>query len=180
MPYHEYQVIGRSKPTEKDKKPKIFRMRIFATNVVVAKSRFWYFLNKTQKIKKTKGEILSVNEIFDKTPTAIKNFGISLRYHSRSNQNNIYKEFRDTSRTGAITKLLTDMGGRHRTTYRRMQIMEVKPVPAKDCKRWATKQFHDSKIKFPLPHRVLRAPSKRYRTVFKASRPSTHFGWVDK
>jgi len=149
-------------------------MRIFATNEVVAKSRFWYFLNKTQKIKKTNGEILALNEIYDRTPTVIKNFGISLRYHSRSNQNNIYKEFRDVTRTGAVTQLLMDMGGRHRTTYRRMQIMEVKAIPAKDCKRASTKQFHDSKIKFPLPHRLIRAPSKRYRTTFKSKRAITH------
>eukprot|EP01123_Difflugia_compressa_P010548 TRINITY_DN388_c16_g1_i1.p1 TRINITY_DN388_c16_g1~~TRINITY_DN388_c16_g1_i1.p1 ORF type:complete len:177 (+),score=17.80 TRINITY_DN388_c16_g1_i1:110-640(+) len=175
MPYHEYQVIGRRKPTETDKNPKIFRMRIFATNEVVAKSRFWYFINKTQKIKKTAGEILSVNEIYDKKPQNIKNFGISLRYHSRSNQVNIYKEYRDLTRTGAVTKLLTDMGGRHRTTYRRMQIMEVKAVTPKETRRASTRQFHDSKIKFPLPHRVLRAPRKRYDSLFQAKRPITHF-----
>ncbi|RYF32421.1 MAG: hypothetical protein EOO38_31010 [Cytophagaceae bacterium] len=38
-------------------------MRIFATNQVVAKSRFWYFLGKLRKIKKANGEIVSVNEV---------------------------------------------------------------------------------------------------------------------
>lgn len=38
-------------------------MRIFANNVVVAKSRFWYFLGKLRKIKKANGEIVSVNEV---------------------------------------------------------------------------------------------------------------------
>jgi hypothetical protein len=40
----EYQVVGRHLPTESDPNPKIYRMRIFASNEVVAKSRFWYFL----------------------------------------------------------------------------------------------------------------------------------------
>lgn len=40
----EYQVVGRHLPTESEPTPKIFRMRIFAPNEVVAKSRFWYFL----------------------------------------------------------------------------------------------------------------------------------------
>lgn len=40
----EYQVVGRHLPTEHDPNPKIYRMRIFAPNEVVAKSRFWYFL----------------------------------------------------------------------------------------------------------------------------------------
>jgi large subunit ribosomal protein L18Ae len=44
MPLQEYQVVGRHLPTEHEPTPKIYRMRIFAPNEVVAKSRFWYFL----------------------------------------------------------------------------------------------------------------------------------------
>ena len=44
MSFVEYQVVGRHLPTEQDPNPKIYRMRIFAPNEVVAKSRFWYFL----------------------------------------------------------------------------------------------------------------------------------------
>ena len=44
MPFTEYQVVGRHLPTEHEPTPKIYRMRIFAPNEVVAKSRFWYFL----------------------------------------------------------------------------------------------------------------------------------------
>lgn len=40
----EYQVIGRHLPTEHNPTPKLYRMRLFAPNEVVAKSRFWYFL----------------------------------------------------------------------------------------------------------------------------------------
>jgi large subunit ribosomal protein L18Ae len=40
----EYQVLGRHLPTEQEPNPKLYRMRIFAKNEVVAKSRFWYFL----------------------------------------------------------------------------------------------------------------------------------------
>ena len=44
MPFNEYQVVGRHLPSEHEPTPKIYRMRIFAPNEVVAKSRFWYFL----------------------------------------------------------------------------------------------------------------------------------------
>lgn len=44
MGLQEFQVVGRHLPTESDPTPKIYRMRIFAPNDVVAKSRFWYFL----------------------------------------------------------------------------------------------------------------------------------------
>lgn len=38
-------------------------MRIFAPNEVVAKSRFWYFLMKLRKVKKSNGEIVSLNTV---------------------------------------------------------------------------------------------------------------------
>lgn len=38
-------------------------MRIFAPNEVVAKSRFWYFLSKLRKVKKTNGEIVGLNVV---------------------------------------------------------------------------------------------------------------------
>ncbi len=44
MGLQEYQVVGRHLPTASDENPKLYRMRIFALNEVVAKSRFWYFL----------------------------------------------------------------------------------------------------------------------------------------
>ena len=59
----EYQVIGRHLPTETNPTPKLYRMRIFANNKVVAKSRFWYFLMKLRKVKKSNGEIISLNEV---------------------------------------------------------------------------------------------------------------------
>jgi hypothetical protein len=60
---HEYQVIGRKLPTETDAVPNLYRMRIFAPNEQVAKSRFWYFLKQARKVKKASGEIVSVNEV---------------------------------------------------------------------------------------------------------------------
>jgi large subunit ribosomal protein L18Ae len=59
----EYQVIGRHLPSEANPTPKLYRMRIFAPNDVVAKSRFWYFLGKLRKVKKANGEIVSLNQV---------------------------------------------------------------------------------------------------------------------
>lgn len=104
---HEYQVVGRHKPTETDPKPNLYRMRIFAPNEVVAKSRYWYFLSKYHKMKKTTGEILAVNEIHDRKPDLVKNYAIFVRYDSRSGTHNLYKEFRDTTRCGAVAQMCT-------------------------------------------------------------------------
>lgn len=91
MPFQEYQVVGRHLPSEAEPTPKIYRMRIFAPNEVVAKSRFWYFLRcvpthnllspegclrmlpytanidilgrQLKKVKKASGEIIGVNVV---------------------------------------------------------------------------------------------------------------------
>lgn len=59
----EYQVVGRHLPSESNPIPKLYRMRIFAPNDVVAKSRFWYFLAKLKKVKKANGEVVSLNVV---------------------------------------------------------------------------------------------------------------------
>lgn len=41
LQFHQYQVVGRALPTEKDVQPKIYRMKLWATNEVRAKSKFW-------------------------------------------------------------------------------------------------------------------------------------------
>ena len=105
MVVKHYQVIGRKQPTEKEPEPQLYRMHIFAPNPVTARSRFWYFLHQYKKMKKTTGEILSVNEIFERKPHTVKNFYISLRYNSRSGTHNMYKEYRDTSLTGAVEQM---------------------------------------------------------------------------
>jgi large subunit ribosomal protein L18Ae len=56
--------MGRKLPTPTDLTPKIYALRLFASNEVVAKSKFWYHLKKQLKIKSAQGQILSVNQIF--------------------------------------------------------------------------------------------------------------------
>merc|ERR1711862_825679 len=45
-PLREFRVIGRKLPTEEEPETPLYRMRIFAPDAVVAKSRFWYFLRQ--------------------------------------------------------------------------------------------------------------------------------------
>jgi len=59
----EYQVVGRLLPTDANPTPKLYRMRVFAPNEVVAKSRFWYFLSQLRKVKKANGEIVTLNKV---------------------------------------------------------------------------------------------------------------------
>lgn len=137
----EYQVIGRHLPTAEEPAPKLYRMRIFAPNDVVAKSRFWYYLRQLHKVKKASGEIVGVNvvciiflslfrlkclpstnQISEKKPVKVKNFGIWIRYDSRSGTHNMYKEYRELSRAAAVRALYQDMAARHRARFRSIQV----------------------------------------------------------
>ncbi|KAJ3122246.1 60S ribosomal protein L20 [Nowakowskiella sp. JEL0407] len=171
--FHEYQVIGRHSPTEKEPTPRLYRMRIFAPNEVVAKSRFWYFLKKAHKVKKASGEIVSVNEIFEKKPLTPNNYGIWIRYDSRSGTHNMYKEYRELTRNDAVFACYQDMAARHRARFRSIHILKVEIIKDEDVRRPYIKQLLDKDLKFPLPHRVVRPSSKKYVQTFVAARPNT-------
>ena len=119
-------------------------MKLFAPNEVMAKSRFWYFMHQMRKMKKTTGEILDVNEITEKNDRYVKNFGIWIKYNSRSGTHNMYREYRDVTLNSAIEHLYHDMAGRHRTRNKSIQIIRTATVAAKDCKRTNTLEFHVS------------------------------------
>ena len=125
-------MVGRCLPTPKCHTPPLYRMRIFAPNHVVAKSRFWYFVSQLKKMKKSSGEIVYCGQVrpgphrmtghwvpsepgqhasrppspqvFEKSPLRVKNFGIWLRYDSRSGTHNMYREYRDLTTAGAVTQ----------------------------------------------------------------------------
>ncbi|KAE8363850.1 ribosomal L18ae/LX protein domain-containing protein [Aspergillus caelatus] len=167
----EYQVIGRHLPTEANPTPKLYRMRIFAPNTVVAKSRFWYFLTQLRKVKKANGEIVSLNVIPEKRHLKVKNFGIWIRYDSRSGTHNMYKEFREMSRTEAVEALYQDMAARHRARFGSIHILKVVEVDNVDSiRRPYIKQLLQKDLKFPLPHRAAKTEGKK---IFAYSRPAT-------
>mmetsp|Transcript_106899 Transcript_106899/g.168945 ORF Transcript_106899/g.168945 Transcript_106899/m.168945 type:complete len:188 (+) Transcript_106899:67-630(+) len=169
---HQYQIVGRAAPTPKNPTPKIYRMRLFAKNTVLAKSRFWYFMKKINKAKRSGGELLGVNELFDRAPTKVKNYGIWLRYESRTNTHNMYKEFRDVTINGAVSQLYSEMAGRHRAQPGSIQIIDTKILKASDCKRDHVTEMHKSDLKFPVIRKMPMA-AKRLRTTFTAKRPMT-------
>ncbi|KAF1790333.1 50S ribosomal protein L18Ae/60S ribosomal protein L20 and L18a [Phytophthora cactorum] len=169
----QFQVVGRKAPTEKEPNPPAYRMKLFAPNPVLAQSRFWYFLHQMKKMKKTTGEILDINE---KNRRVVNNYGIWIRYNSRSGTHNMYKEYRDVTLCKAVEQMYSELAGRHRARPRSIQIMRTAIVAAKDTQKTNVQQFHDSNISFPLSHRLPRAAEKHHNSVFKASRPCTFRG----
>merc|ERR1712118_613540 len=157
-----FQVVGRFVPNQKygedDPQCKVYRMKIFAKNKVVARSRFWYFMGRLCRVKKANGQIVSVNQIFEKSPEKVKNFGIWFRYDSRTGTHNAYKEYRELAFTDAVNAMYMDMAGRSRAKSEAIQILKTAELKPSECKRPNIKQFQNGKIKFPLPHRTIKTP----------------------
>jgi len=174
----QYQVVGRHRATEDHPNPEAYRMIIFAPNPVIAKSKFWYYLHQFRKMKKTTGEILDCVELTEKNNRIVKNYGIWLRYSSRSGTHNMYREYRDLTLTGAVSQLYDEMAGRHRTRPRSIQIIRTATLGAKDLRRLNGMQFAKRKVKFPLPHRVhsgKRGMKAMTDKTFSTGRPATCF-----
>merc|ERR1712127_757317 len=138
---------------------KVYRMKLFAKNLVCARSRFWYFMGRLCREKKA---------------LRVKNFGFWFRYESRTGTHNAYKEFRALKLTDAVNQLYRDMAGRSRAKSSAIQILKTAELEPKDCKRPVIKQMHSKTLKFPLPHRVP-TTAKAYKTTFKAARPNTYY-----
>lgn len=174
---HQYVILGRRKPTVKipEAECPVFRMTLFASNSVIARSRFWYYLAALKKVKKANGEIVAVHEVFERSANAIKIFGFWIRYDSRSGTHNMYKEYRDITLTGACDKMYSDLASRHRARRSNIQIVKVGVVKAKDARRPQTHQFLNPGLSFKLLHRIPRPQDKTFRKTFKATRPVTVF-----
>jgi large subunit ribosomal protein L18Ae len=61
-------------------------------------------------------------QIHEKHPLKVKNFGLWIRYDSRSGTHNMYKEYREMSRTDAVEALYSDMAARHRARFRSIHV----------------------------------------------------------
>jgi large subunit ribosomal protein L18Ae len=106
-------VVGRALPSEKNPNPELYRMRVFARDPVLARSKFWYHMKRQHKVRKIQGEIVSTSEIFEKNSNNIKNYGIVFRYQTRTDTVNMYKEYRANTLTGAVSQLYLDLSGKH-------------------------------------------------------------------
>ena len=145
-------VWGAAFPLRKCHKAPLYQMRLFALNHVVAKSCFWSFLSPLEKMKKSLGETVDCGQEFEKLLLCAERFGIWLRCDSLSGTHNVYCEYPDLTMTGTITQCYRDTGPRHCAgESSSIRTMKVEEIAVSKCRQKVVK-FHDSKIKFPLPH----------------------------
>jgi len=128
----QFLVKGRPNATEENPTTVIYAQRIFAQTKVEAISKFWKYCEELRKMKKGRSQLLSVNEIKERRSGYVKTYGIALRYPSRSNVHNIYKEFRDLTLTGAIGQLYMEMSSRHRVRRNDVAIIRTTIITKKE------------------------------------------------
>lgn len=152
--------------------PTLYRIRIFARDEVLARSKFWYHMKRQHKIRRVQGEIISTSQIFEKRAGVMRNYGIFLRYDARTITVNMYKEYRDVTLCGAVSQLYMEMSGRHSGRGETIQIIKTAVVADADAKRQKTIEFSRGGVKFPKTRTIKRAPVKNMQTMFKAERPT--------
>ena len=146
-------------------------MRVFEPNAVLARSKFWYHMKRQHKIRKIQGEIISTSEIFEKRSGTIRNYAIFLRYLTRADTVNMYKEYRDTTLNGAVSQMYMEMAGRHSARADTIQIIRTSIVPDNQLRRNNISQF-TGKVRFPKTDQRLRAPTKALASRVRAVRPT--------
>ena len=102
----------------------------------------------------------------------MKNFGIWIRYQSRTGFHNYYKEYRETTMNKAVDALYEEMASRHRVRSSQLQIIKIAEVSDENVRRENTRQFLAEDLSFPVVNKVMRHPSKATKTIFKYKRPN--------
>jgi len=67
-------------------------------------------------------------QIFEADTTTVKNFGVWIRYQSRTGYHNSYKEYRETTMNAAVDALYEEMASRHRVRASCLQIIKIAEV----------------------------------------------------
>ena len=106
-------------------------------------------MKRQNKVRKCQGEIVEVSEIFERKTQSVKNYGIVLKYLTRTGVVNMYKEYRATTLCGAVAQMYQEMAGRH--SARAESIHIIKTVTAADgqAQRAGTIQFLKKSLRFP-------------------------------
>ena len=169
-----FHVFGRRLPTDANPEPEVIVVRVFAPNQAIAKSKFWKLNKRDHKLKKRDAEIVRVSEVFDGNNTVPRNYGVYLKYRSRTGFHNTFKEYRATSLKEAVNQMYDEMGGNYKCSSDRIQILQAHELTKDQLKVRNPKclQWVDTEnIKFPLWKRTARPTNTKYNTDFAANRP---------
>ena len=170
----QFLVFGRALPTDKKPQPEVIVVKVVAPNEAVARSRFWKLNMLDHKLKRSRGEVLKVQEVHEKTKNIAKNYGVYLKYRSHTGVHNMFKEFRDVTLKGAVDQMYNEIAGNYKASAERVDIVmttELKNDELKvrnpRCLQWVDTE----NISYPLWRRSARPTHSRYAHHFAKKRP---------
>ena len=170
----QFLIYGRALPTDATPNPKVCVAKVFAKNEAFARSHFWKLNLRDHKLKKSRGEILKIQEIHARNATVSKNFGIFLKYRSRTGIHNLFKEFRDVSLNGAVNQMYNEMGGNYKVNAEKVQVINTVELQKEQlklrnprCLQWENTE----KISYPIWRKTIRKTDTKYSNSFAAKRP---------
>ena len=121
------------------------------------------------KIKKSKGEIIKVQELFDQGKVKAKNFGIYIKYRSNVGVQNMYKEYRAINIADALDQLYNEMGGNYKCSRDRVEIIRHVEIVESQmkirnprCLQW----INQEEIAYPLWKKSARSTDAKYNSTF--------------
>lgn len=142
----EYQIVGKSSdPAETS----LYKITIFANNEVVAKSRFFKYMSKINKIKKNSAEIVSIVQKNEKNLLKARSYGIWIQMKIKRSLKNLYKEYRETSRVNAVKKCFNSLYSLYKVKYFDIDIVSIVELKDDEIKKEEVKQFTKASIRFP-------------------------------
>ena len=128
-------------------------------------------MKRQNKVRKCQGEIVEVSEIFERKSSSVKNYGIVLKYLTRTGVINMYKEYRNVSLCGAVSQMYGELAGRHSARADSIHIIKTMVLANKQVLRAGTTQYLKNSLKFPKFTTQKRAPTSAHKRTFTASRP---------
>ena len=170
----QFLVYGRALPTASEASPAVIVVRVTAPNAAVARSRFWKLNMLDHKLKRSRGEVLQVQEVHDRTSHVAKNFGVFLKYRSHTGVHNMFKEFRDVKLAGAVDQMYNELGGNYKASAERIEIVKTTELQKDDlkvrnprCLQWVDTES----ITYPLWKRTARPTHAKFANTFSRKRP---------
>jgi large subunit ribosomal protein L18Ae len=112
-----------------------------------------------------------VSEIFERKVNSIKNYGIVLKYLTRTGVVNMYKEYRDNTLCGAVSQMYNELAGRHSARAESVHIIKTVIQPNKAVLRDQIRQYTKTSLKYPKFTTGKRAPTAAHKNLFTATRP---------
>lgn len=84
----------------------------------------------------------------------------------------MYKEYRDVSKSGAISQMYSEMAGRHRARSNCIHIIRIQEIEPSKCVRSHMIELLKKKLRFPAVRNMSKL-NRRFRHTFMVKAPTT-------